>query len=127
MLIQALATGILAALGLGLARGSEIPVVPFLVLGGFLAGGAHGFLYPSLAALVTDVTAPARRGSVVGVFSAAVLTGNALGAFAFGYIAHWLGYGQMWLTLALTLALGYALSVKLEEVPQLVRSEVRSS
>ena len=75
MLIQALATAILAALGLGFLRGSEVPVVLFLVLGGLLAGGAHGFLYPSLAALVTDVTAPARRGSVVGVFSAAALTG----------------------------------------------------
>jgi MFS family permease len=80
-----------------------------------LAGGAHGFLYPGLAALVTDLTPSRRRGAVVGVFSAAVLLGNATGAFAFGYIAHWLGYGQMWVVLTLVLVLGFAMSAKLEE------------
>jgi MFS family permease len=123
MLIQALSTAILAALGLQLARGSDIPIVPFLVLGGLLAGGAHGFLYPGLAALVADVTPPARRGAVVGMFSSAVLAGNASGAFVCGYIAHWLGYGPMWAALTMILAVGYGLSVKLEEVPQRPRSE----
>jgi MFS family permease len=127
MLIQALATVILAALGLLLARGSPIPVVPFLVVGGLLAGGSHGFLYPGLAALVTDVTVPERRGTVVGVFSAVVLSGNALGAFVFGYIADLLGYGEMWAVLALILLLGYALSAKLEEAPQRLGSEVTLS
>ncbi len=127
MLIQAFATAILAALGLLLARGTQVPVLPFLFLGGLLAGGAHGFLYPGLAALVTDAAAPARRGAVVGVFSAVVLSGNATGAFVFGYVAHWLGYGPMWTALALILTFGFVLSVKLEEVPQRLRSEVTSS
>ncbi len=127
MLIQAFAMAILAALGLLVAGGSSVPVLPFLFLGGLLAGGAHGFLYPALAALVTDATAPARRGAVIGVFSAAALTGNALGAFAFGYIAHGLGYGPMWTALALILTFGFALSVKLEEVPGRARNEVASS
>jgi len=127
MLIQGLATGILAALGLQLARGHRLPVLPFLFLGGFLAGGAHGFLYPGLAALVTDATTPARRGAVVGVFSAAVLSGNALGAFVFGYLAARLGYGLMWTALSLILLMGFALSVKLEEARQYLRNEVASS
>lgn len=118
MLVQTLTASLLALLGLGLGRGADLPVLPFLFLAGLLAGGAHGFLYPGLAALVTDVTPARRRGAVVGVFSAAVLTGNAVGAFAFGYIAHWLGYGQMWMVLTLVLGLGYAMSAKLEEAPQ---------
>ena len=127
MLIQGLATGILAALGLQLARGHQLPVLPFLFLGGFLAGGAHGFLYPGLAALVTDATTARRRGAVVGLFSAAVLSGNALGAFVFGYLAARLGYGLMWTALSLILLMGFALSVKLEEARQYVRNEVASS
>ena len=127
MLIQGLAVGILAALGLQLARGHQLPVLPFLFLGGFLAGGAHGFLYPGLAALVTDATTPARRGAVVGWFSAAVLSGNALGAFVFGYLAARLGYGLMWTALSLILLMGFALSVKLEEARLYVRNEVASS
>jgi len=127
MLIQGLATGILAALGLQLARGHQLPVLPFLFLGGFLAGGAHGFLYPGLAALVTDATTAARRGAVVGLFSAAVLSGNALGAIVFGYLAARLGYGLMWTALSLILLMGFALSVKLEEARQYLRNEVASS
>jgi MFS family permease len=127
MLIQGLAVGILAALGLQLARGHQLPVLPFLFLGGFLAGGAHGFLYPGLAALVTDATTLARRGAVVGWFSAAVLSGNALGAFVFGYLAARLGYGLMWTALSLILLTGFALSVKLEEARLYVRNEVASS
>ena len=127
MLIQGLATGILAALGLQLARGHQLPVLPFLFLGGFLAGGAHGFLYPGLAALVTDATTARRRGAVVGLFSAAVLSGNALGAFVFGYLAARLGYGLMWTALSVILLMGFALSVKLEEARQYVRNEVASS
>ena len=127
MLIQGLATGILAALGLQLARGHQLPVLPFLFLGGFLAGGAHGFLYPGLAALVTDATTARRRGAVVGLFSAAVLSGNALGAFVFGYLAARLGYGLMWTVLSLILLMGFALSVKLEEARQYLRNEVASS
>ena len=127
MLIQGLATGILAALGLQLARGHQLPVLPFLFLGGFLAGGAHGFLYPGLAALVTDATTAARRGAVVGLFSAAVLSGNALGAIVFGYLAARLGYGLMWTALSVILLMGFALSVKLEEARQYVRNEVASS
>ncbi|MBI3628468.1 MAG: MFS transporter [Candidatus Rokubacteria bacterium] len=127
MLVQAMSTAILAALGLLIGPGTPVPVVPFLFLAGFLAGGAHGFLYPGLAALVTDTTPPARRGAVIGIFSAAVLSGNALGAFVFGYVAHWLGYGPMWTILALILTFGFGLSGKLEEVPARVRSEVASS
>src|SRR3990170_2018375 len=67
---------------------ATIPVLPFLFLSGLLAGGAHGLLYPALAALLMDETAEARRGSVVGIFSSVFLAWSALGAFVFGYVIH---------------------------------------
>ncbi|MGH7361460.1 MAG: MFS transporter, partial [Candidatus Methylomirabilales bacterium] len=79
MFVQAIATGILAVLGVTIGPRATIPALPFLFLSGLLAGSAHGFLYPALAALLMDETAEARRGSVVGIFSSVFLAGNALG------------------------------------------------
>jgi len=118
MFVQAGATALLAALGLLLTRTSQVPVVPGLFLAGLLSGGAHGFLYPGLAALVADQASEARRGAVVGVFSAVVLLGNAGGAFAFGYVTHAVGYGWMWAVLTGILLGGAALSLGLAEPPR---------
>src|SRR5206468_131319 len=70
MFVQAAATALLASVGLhALGPGAApLPVLPLLVVAGVMAGGSHGFLYPGLAALVTDETPAARRGSVVGLF-----------------------------------------------------------
>ncbi len=113
MFVQATATGILAMLGLLVGPGATVPVLPFLFLAGLLAGGAHGFLYPALAALLMDETAEARRGSVVGIFSSVFLAGNALGSMAFGYVIHGFGYGVMWSALSLLLAAGFIASFRL--------------
>jgi MFS family permease len=113
MFVQAAATAILALVAIFVRPGTSVPVLPFLFLAGFLAGGAHGFLYPALSALLMDVTPERRRGSAVGTFSSVVLTGNALGAIAFGYVAHGLGYRVMWSTLALLLLTGFLASVRL--------------
>jgi MFS family permease len=113
MLLQALAAAILAALGLLFGARAPVPVLPFLFLAGLLAGGAHGFLYPALAALLMDETPERRRGSVVGIFSSVFLTGNALGAMLFGVLSHGFGYGVMWSVLALLLGAGFALSFRL--------------
>lgn len=112
MFVQALAAALLAALGLLAGRPAPGPV---LAAAGLLAGGAHGFLYPALAALVADQAPAARRGAVVGLFSAVFLVGNAGGAFVFGYVAHALGYGLMWSLLAALLLGGGALSLRLAE------------
>jgi MFS family permease len=114
MFLQTLAVAGLGALGL--AAGADlraVPVLPCLVLVGLLAGGAHGFLYPGLAALVTDEAPAARRGAVVGVFSAVFLAGNAGGASTFGHVAHAWGYGAMWTALAGLLLAGALLSLRL--------------
>ena len=113
MFVQASATGILAALALSVGPHSPVPVLPFLFLAGLLAGAAHGFLYPALSALLMDVTPEARRGSAVGIFSSIFLVGNALGAMAFGYVAHGLGYAVMWCALAVALVAGFLWSLRM--------------
>lgn len=115
MFVQVAATGVLSALGLLVTRASAVPVLPALFVAGLLAGGAHGFLYPGLSALVADEAPEARRGAVVGIFSAVFLVGNAAGAFAFGYVAHALGYGLMWGLLSALLLGGAAFSTGLAD------------
>jgi MFS family permease len=113
MFVQTAATCILALVAIFVRPGSTVPVLPFLFLAGFLAGAAHGFLYPALSALLMDVTPEHRRGSAVGTFSSVFLVGNALGSIAFGYVAHGLGYQVTWSTLALLLLAGFLASFRL--------------
>jgi len=124
MFIQASAPALLALMGLFVARTSTTPVVPVLAVAGILSGAAHGFLYPGLAALVTDLAPPERRATSVGVFSAMFLVGQAAGAFLFGAVAHALGYASMWSVLAFTLLAGAALSMGLAPAtPAAVRTQ----
>jgi MFS family permease len=113
MFTQAAATLILALVAIFISPASAVPVLPFLFFAGFLAGAAHGFLYPALSALLVDVTPENRRGRAVGTFSSVFLLGNATGAMAFGYIAHGLGYRVTWTTLSVLLLLGFASSLRL--------------
>lgn len=114
MYAQAVATALLAAIAFLVTKTSATPVVPVLLLAGLLSGGAHGFLYPGLAALVTDRTPETRRGVVVGIFSAVFLAGQTAGAFVFGYVTHAIGYAFMWTALTALLVLGSTLALKLE-------------
>lgn len=113
MFVQAAAPALLAALGVAAMHRPGIPAVPVLTLAGLLSGGAHGFLYPGLAALVADQAPESRRAAVVGVFSAMQLVGQTTGAVAFGFVTHGLGYALMWATLASVLTIGSVLSVGL--------------
>jgi len=114
MFVLALAATVLAATGYGAARGMPVPVLGVVIVAGTLSGGAHGFLYPALAALVADDAPPARRGAVIGIFSALFLCGQAGGALAFGAFAHGLGYPVMWTALAVAIAAGGVVSLGLE-------------
>ena len=113
MFVQMLSTGLLAALGVLVSRHSATPVLPVLFVSGLLSGGAHGFLYPGLAALITDTAPDDRRASIVGVFSAVMLLGQTVGAFLFGHVAHTFGYGFMWWMLTMLLLMGSAFSMRL--------------
>ncbi|HUM16535.1 MAG TPA: MFS transporter [Candidatus Nitrosotalea sp.] len=113
MFVQAAATAIIAIVALLFRPALGLPVLPFLFLAGFLAGAAHGFLYPAMSALLMDVTPERRRGSAVGIFSSVILVGNTTGAIAFGFVAHGLGYSVMWAALTLLLLTGSLLSTRL--------------
>lgn len=113
MFVQTCATCMLALVALLFRPALGLPVLPFLFLAGFLAGGAHGFLYPAMSALLMDVTPERRRGSAVGIFSSVFLVGNSIGAIVFGYVAHGLGYPAMWGALTLLLAVGFVASFRL--------------
>jgi len=115
MFVYTGATALLALLGFGVSRSSLTPVVPVLFVAGLMAGGAHGLLYPGLAALVTDTALETRRGVIVAMFSAVFLVGQTAGSFAFGYITHAIGYAFMWTMLASLFLLGTALSMSLTE------------
>jgi MFS family permease len=117
MLMQAIGAGFLAMLVL-MADSAWFPLLSLFFLAGVLTGGAHGFLYPALSALVVDQTPQDRRGRVVGMFSASVLVGNTVGSVLFGYIAHGLGYGLMFTLLAMALLAGFALSLRLHPTPR---------
>ena len=111
--VQAAATSILAAVAILAWPDTRGPVLPYLFATGFLAGGAHGFLYPALSALLMDVTPERRRGPAVGTFSSVFLVGNALGCIAFGYVAKGWGYRVMWSSLTLLLVCGFLASLRL--------------
>jgi MFS family permease len=113
MFLQMVAPALLALVGIAVTRTSTTPVVPVLFVAGLVSGAAHGFLYPGLAALVTDLTPPARRATAVGAFSAMFLLGQTAGAVMFGAVAHALGYAALWTILAMLLLIGAALAVGL--------------
>jgi MFS family permease len=113
MFLQLVAPALLAVVGYAVTRTSTTPVVPILFVAGLVSGAAHGFLYPGLAALVTDLTPAARRAAAVGVFSAMFLLGQTVGAVVFGAVAHALGYASMWTILTTLLLIGSALSMGL--------------
>ena len=113
MAVQVGAALVLALVALFISPTARVPVLPFLFLAGFLAGGAHGFLYPALSALLVDVTPENRRARAVGTFSSVFLFGNAVGAMAFGYIADAQGYRTTWSALAVLLFVGFLSSLRL--------------
>jgi MFS family permease len=113
LFVQAGASCVLALVAFFVGPAASVPVLPFLFLAGFMAGGAHGFLYPALSALLMDVTPESRRGSAVGTFSSVVIAGNALGAIVFGYVAHGFGYRATWTALTLVLLAGSLISFRL--------------
>lgn len=71
---------------------------------GALTGGAHGLLYPTLAALHMDQVEPGRRGRMLGLFSGAIVLGNSVGPMTMGVVAEEIGYyGMFGLTAILPL------------------------
>jgi MFS family permease len=118
MFVLAGAAALLAGTGYAEEHRMLVPAVIVVLVTGLLTGGAHGFLYPALAALVADDAPVSRRGAVIGVFSALFLCGQAGGAFAFGWVAHALGYAIAWTALTALVLVGALVSTGLEASPR---------
>ena len=114
MFVLAAASAVLAGTGFAATQRFAVPALGVVIATGILCGGAHGFLYPALAALVADEAPRARRGAVIGIFSAIFLCGQAAGAFAFGGLAHALGYVVAWTVLTGLVLVGSLVSVDLD-------------
>jgi MFS family permease len=121
MFVLAAASALLAGAGYAAEHRMGVPALTVVVVTGLLVGMAHGFLYPALAALVADDAPVARRGAVIGVFSAIFLCGQAGGAFAFGGVAHALGYAVAWTALTGLVLVGSLVSTGLERPAAVAR------
>jgi MFS family permease len=114
MFVLAAASALLAGSGYAAEHRMSVPALTVVVVTGLLCGAAHGFLYPALAALVADDAPVARRGAVIGVFSAIFLCGQAGGALVFGGLAEALGYAMAWTALTGLVVIGALVSTGLE-------------
>jgi MFS family permease len=86
----------LIVVSLCLCAGSLI-IIPFVVIFSLLVsamvlyGIAHGFLFPSISALIADNANPGERGIATGIFHACITIGVAVGAPITGEIAQIMG------------------------------------
>ncbi|OGO40298.1 MAG: hypothetical protein A2147_02760 [Chloroflexi bacterium RBG_16_57_8] len=104
-----------AALGIALAGAGVVTLplsgtLPLMIGSMVLFGVGYGLFFPSLSALVADVTSPEEYGRATGLYHALLTVGVALGAPVMGWAASFLGT-QLGLALSgipLLVALGLA-------------------
>jgi MFS family permease len=95
-----------------LLLGAGILAVPFLSgpiglsLVAAVSGTGHGFLFPSLSALILDRAGKERGGMAMAMFTGAFDMGLVIGAAAFGFVAEHLGYAVMFFSSAGATAAG---------------------
>lgn len=66
-----------------------------VALVGVVSGAGHGFLFPSLSALILDRAGTEKGGMAMAMFTGAFDMGLVVGAAAFGFVAEHLGYTAM--------------------------------
>jgi MFS family permease len=69
-------------------------------------GTSHGFLYPAASALAFDRAPRGGRGRALAAYNMASLSGAALGALGFGWMAQLVGYRAGFLMAGLVLMSG---------------------
>jgi MFS family permease len=69
-------------------------------------GASHGFVYPATSALAFDRAPAGARGKALAAYNMAALTGGAVGAIGFGWLAQLLGYRPGFVVASLILAIG---------------------
>ncbi len=65
-----------------------------------VSGAGHGFLFPSLSALILDRTEKEKGGMAMAMFTGAFDMGLVIGAAVFGFVAEHLGYRAMFFSAA---------------------------
>ncbi|OGP78309.1 MAG: hypothetical protein A2Z13_10790 [Deltaproteobacteria bacterium RBG_16_64_85] len=89
-----------------LLLGAGILAIPFLTgsvglcLVAVVSGTGHGFLFPSLSALILDRAGEEKGGIAMAMFTGAFDMGGVIGAAAFGFVAEHLGYAVMFCSAA---------------------------
>ncbi|MBI5343417.1 MAG: MFS transporter, partial [Deltaproteobacteria bacterium] len=89
-----------------LLLGTGIFIIPFLSgpaglsLVAMVSGTGHGFLFPSLSALILDRAGKEKGGMAMAMFTGAFDMGLVIGAAVFGFVAEHLGYGTMFFSAA---------------------------
>ncbi len=101
----------LSLLSLALLAGGMF-AIPFvrgpvaLALVAVVTGTGHGFLFPSLSALILDRAGRERGGMAMAMFTGAFDMGQVIGAAAFGFVAERHGYATMFVSAAAVTAAG---------------------
>ncbi len=96
-----------------------------LVLAGVIFGLSHGFMYPTLYALVIDFAGEANRGKAVAICSAAFTGGGMLGSFINGVVAESYGFVAMFLSMGAISLIGFIVfAVFARESPKSTTSSV---
>lgn len=99
-----------AIVGLSLAQGT-----PSLMLAGMLFGSAQGINYPTLHALIVDLSREANLGRAQALFNGGFNLGVTSSAFLFGVVAEYYGYRLMFTVAALMPLAGCAVFYALAE------------
>ena len=100
----------LVGLATGVLLFSVLRSTWLLVVIAAINGTSHGFLYPAASALAFDRAPRGGRGRALAAYNMASLSGAALGALGFGWMAQFVGYRVGFLMAGLLLMSGALLS-----------------
>ncbi len=96
----------LGGLAMGVLLFSVLHSTWLLLLIALVNGVSHGFVYPATSALAFDRAPSGARGRALSAYNMAALTGGAIGAIGFGWLAQHVGYRPGFVTAGLLLAVG---------------------
>lgn len=96
----------LAGLALGVLLFSVLQSTWLLLLIALVNGTSHGFVYPATSAMAFDRAPSGARGRALSAYNMAALTGGAVGAIGFGWLAQHVGYRPGFVATGLLLAVG---------------------
>ncbi|MGH7890318.1 MAG: MFS transporter [Thermodesulfobacteriota bacterium] len=74
---------------------------------GILFGLSHGLVYPSIYALVIDLSPEADRGKAFAICSVSFTLGGMVGCFIYGVVAEHLGFNVMYMTAGVVCLIGF--------------------